>query len=248
MNLFFKDEFTIMLLIYWKKGWGLMRIFNIKRKSKPPIIVFSQEFSYAIEYVNDVLTRERSTADKIVILDFMIDVIKKDLKTDLLSCIFYSQEHFTRHFRYPFPLFYCDEQGNEQDLPVEGAIQINLAQDDILVMPWHRERLCGQIKNIFSNNFVYDRSNHKAYYFSFIDLCYVYNGNHSVSSGIVFKKGTIEAKKVDLTKLFPHIHTDGKHWYNTHSGNKIGALADFRLGIIYEIAKIKYTVENDLTA
>lgn len=220
-------------------------MFRIFKKTTKPACVPAQEFKFAMDFAKDTLAIEKSNQDRIVILNFMLNVIKKDLQTDLLSHIFYSEEHFAKQFRYPFPLFYYDEQGNEQGLPEEGIIEIDLAQDAVLVLPWHRERLRGQIKNIFSNNFVYDRSNHMAYCFPYIDLCYVYNGIHSVSSGIFHKKGIIKAKAYDITKLFFQIHTDGRNWYNSHNNEKRGELADFRLGIIYEIAKMKYAIENN---
>mgnify|MGYP000850276041 CR=1 FL=1 len=204
----------------------------------------AQEFIHAIDFMKLVLETEKSDKDKIIILDFMLSAIREDLKTDLLTHIFYSEEHFNRRLDYPFPLFYSDEQGNEISLKEEKEIEIDLAADCVLTLPWNRGRLRNQIKNLFNNDFVYHSNNHWAYYFPYLGLCYVYNGKHSVASGIVYKKGKIEAKQYDITKLFPHVYADGQNWYNSHTREKKGKLADFRLGIIFEVAKAKYQLEN----
>ncbi len=221
-----------------------MRILKWKRKIKPSPARFKKEFDFAMNFVKQTLEREKNNKDKIIILDFMLTVIKEDLKTDLLSHILYSKEHFERYFRYPIPLFYYDEKGNEIAIKELGAVELNLAQDCVLALPWHQERLCEQIKNIFTNKFIYDEYNQWGYYFPYIGLCYVYNGIHSVASGIVHKKGTITVEQYDITELFSHIYTDGQNWYSSHNDNNLGRLADFRLGIIYEIAKVKHQLEQ----
>lgn len=96
------------------------------------------------------------------------------------------------------------------------------------------------IKNIFANKFEFDELNHKAYYFSHVNICYVYNGNHSIASGVVYKKGYITAEECDVSRLFDHVYTDGSHWYNSHNNQALDNLFDFRVGIIYEITKLKY--------
>lgn len=162
------------------------------------------EFKFAMDFAQETLAIEKSNEDQIVVLDFMLNVIRNDLSSDIL----YLEEDITA---YPFPLFYYDEQGNKYKLP--------------------------------GNGFVHDKSNHWAYCFPYISLCYVHNGKYLIPSGITYKKGIIQAKEYDITKLFPHMHTDGINWYNSHSNEKRGELADFRLGVIYEIARLKYTIE-----
>ncbi|GGA35299.1 hypothetical protein GCM10007416_05190 [Kroppenstedtia guangzhouensis] len=36
----------------------------------------------------------------------------------------------------------------------------------------------------------------------------------------------------------------GEGWYNVHNNEKIRDLNDFRIGIIYEIAKLKYRIKK----
>jgi hypothetical protein len=207
-------------------------------------VIPAQEFKHAMSFVNGFLEVEKNIQNKLITLDFILKVVKEDLKTDLLSYIFYSKTDFSRQLTYPFPLHYSDRQGVSHSLKQKEAIDVDLAHDCVLVLPWRRDRLYKQITNLFHNNFSYDSRNHKAYYYPYVSLCYVYNGNHSIASGVVHKKGSIKAERYDITELFPHIYTDGQSWYNTHTNEKAGDVTDFRISIIYEIAKAKHQLEK----
>lgn len=202
----------------------------------------THEFGYAMEFAQQALTEESKKEDKIVILDFMLDVIREDLKNDLLSTILYSKENFEKTIKFPFPFCFYDEFGDKHELflPEEKLVGVDLAKDCVLVLPWNRKRMRDSIKNIFANKFEFDELNHKVYYFSHVNICYVYNGNHSIASGVVYKKGYITAEECDVSRLFDHVYTDGLYWYNSHNNQVLDNLFDFRIGIIYEITKLKY--------
>lgn len=220
-----------------------MKIFGKKKKIEPKIEV-GQEFFYAMDYVKKYLENEIEPKNKIVFLDFVLEVIKNDLKYDLLAHIFYNKEHFKEKFRSPLPLFFWDEEGNEKSVSELGVVEIDLAKDSVLVQPWDRKSLYSKIISIKYNNFIYKKLNHYGYYYPYLDLCTIYNGTHSISSGIIYKKGIIEVTAVDITEAFPHIYTDGRYWYNAHNKEKKGNVTDFRLAIIYEVAKIKHGLEK----
>lgn len=205
----------------------------------------TSEFNFAMEFARNVLELESKKEDRIIILDFMLDVVREDLKTDLLSTIFYSKEHFEKWILPPFPCNYYDELGNKYEFcPDDEKIKrVDLSKDCVLVLPWHRERMINSVKRIFLNGFKFHKENHLAYYFPYVDFCYAYNGNHSIASGIVYKNGYVEAKVCDVSKLFKHVYTDGKTWYNSHDKSKLTSVFDFRVGIIYELAKLKYRIE-----
>lgn len=206
------------------------------------------EFNNTIDFVYQVLEYEKDKTDQVIILDYILDVVREDLKTDLLTTILYNKENFDKEIWLPFPCDYYDEQGNvfcsTSERGKNNMIKVDLAKDCVLVLAWDREKLRNSIKNIYKSDFEYHASNHLAYYFSHIDICYAYNGTHSISSGIGHKKGFIEAVYCDTSKLFEHLHTDGVNWYNSHNNNKLTDLFDFRVGILYEIAKLRYKINS----
>jgi hypothetical protein len=212
-----------------------------KHVRKKPEICPSREFNHAIGFARDVIESEESGKDKIIILDFMMDAIREDIKADLLSYIFYNKTDF----QPPFPFTYLNANGEEIRIPELGETTIDLTEVCVLVLPWHRERIKKQAKNLYYNDFIYDPRNHKGYYFPYLSFYYVNNGRHSASAGIIHKKrGTIEVMAYDITAAFPHLHTDGCSWFNSHNNEKRSELTDFRIGILYELAKMKYALEK----
>ena len=220
-----------------------------KRKLKDgPVRAETIEFNWAMDYARLMVKDTSIKEEQIILLDFMLNVIREDLKTDLLSSIFYSKKHFETaiQFTFPFPGRYYDEAGNELRLRMEGEKTekkaVYLATDCVLVLPWDRQSMKSGILNVFTYGFEFNKRDHIAEYYSCVDICYVYNGNHSIASGVVNKKGCIDADEYNISKLFEHVHTDGEFWYNSHNNQKLGALFDLRVGIIYEIAKLKHQI------
>ena len=219
-----------------------------KSKGKEGEISPRSEFIYSMDFVRQTLEYEKEKKDQIIILNYMLDVVRNDLKYDLLTTILYSSEYFTKEISLPFPSYYYDEQGNEVETDSNYGQEkdVDLSENCVLVLPWNRDRLRNSIKNIYKNEFKYHSSNHLAYYYTHVDICYAYNGLHSISSGIGHKKGFIKASERDVSRLFNHVHTDGLYWFNAHNNEKIGEVFDFRIAILYELAKIKYKLENSL--
>ncbi|HBT48667.1 MAG TPA: hypothetical protein DEA61_02160 [Caldanaerobacter subterraneus] len=230
----------------------LKNFFRKKKRSFLERLDPAYEFKYALEFAQQVCEEEKTKEDQILILDYMLSVIREDLKYDVLTNIFYKEKWFDKGLRLPlpFPYYYYNKEGikfsiYEADFKPK---KVDLAKECVLVFPWHREKMRESIKNIGKNEFVFQRTNHKAFYFSPVNICFVYNGNHSIGAGIGFKKGYIEAAEYDVTKLFEHVYTDGLYWYNRHNNQKLeDDLLDFRIGIIYEISKIKHHIEKDAT-
>lgn len=204
------------------------------------------EFKNSMDFVRQTLECEQDVNDQVIILDYILNIVREDLKTDLLATILYSQEHLKKRIYFPFPINYYDEKGREYTLDSDENInrKVDLATDCVLVLSWNRNRLRNSVKNIFKNDFKYDKLNHLAYYFTHIDICYAYNGTHSISSGIGHKKGHIEAVECDIGKLFDHAYTDGVKWYNSHNNTELESVVDFRIAILYEVARKKYNIQK----
>lgn len=215
---------------------------EMKEKSHP-----GWEFGYAMEFVKQTLEYEKTNEDRIIVLNFISELIKEDLKTNLLTTIFYNKEPLEKEITLPFPFYFEDGFGRQASLSTEGGNtkEVDLTNDCVIVLAWDRDRMRNSIKNIFRNPFQFSSTNHLAYYYSYVDICYAYNGTHSISAGIVHRKGSILAKVVDIRPLFDHIYTDGVYWYNQHNHSKICELWDFRIGVIFEISKIKFKLEKN---
>lgn len=209
----------------------------------------SRSFYHTIQLAEIWLEEEKNVEDKIVLLDYLLTVIREDLQTDILTTIIYSKEHFKGELPTLMFPYYYDKEGknhkvNESETPIKV---VDLATDCVLVMPWRRDKLKTAIKEL--KNKVFSQSgNHIARYYSHIDVCYVYNGLHSTGAAIGHKKGKLKAYEVDVSKLFDHLHTDGEYWYNSHTNETYKMkVFDFRFAILYELAKMKYRLEESVS-
>ena len=121
--------------------------------------------------------------------------------------------------------------------------EVDLSNNCIFALPWRSISVISTVNMLSEIDFEYIEGSHGALYFNPYDVCYVHNGIHSISAGMHFKKGKIVADYCDITPLFSNISTDGASWYNIHTNTVIEELCDFRIGLLFEVAKMKYNVE-----
>ncbi|HDX9705977.1 DUF6710 family protein [Bacillus sp. SIMBA_074] len=206
-----------------------------------------QRFLYTMEIIHTWLEEESESLQKNIILDYMMDVIREDLKTSVMTTIFYREEHFKDYDRRMFfPMSYYNENGEE--LKIYGisnkeSININLKDECVIAIPWNRKRMKKAVKEIYIRDFVFDPYNHESTYYTPINVCHIECGNHSIAAGIGYAKGRITSKKVDISEAFPHLFSDGAYWYNVHTKRKLYPVFDFRIAILFELAKLKNNIE-----
>ncbi|WP_316335396.1 DUF6710 family protein [Clostridium sp.] len=218
---------------------------KILEKEKEGNITGKHKFDNAISWAKDIIDNE-SKENAIIMLDYMMETIRNDLKYSFLTEIIYSPRFQTLNItRKTFiPEFYVDEKGNKVNVTNRLNKKINLRNDTIIVVPYRRERKRNAIVYLKNNIFKYMEDNHMGKYYELVDITYIYNGIHSISSGVELgKDNDITVKEVvNIVELFPNIHTDGIEWINSHSNKSIYEVIDFRIAILFELARLKYNI------
>lgn len=225
-------------------------LFLNKRKEKELEKVNSvpcpkSEYSFVMEHVNFTLGLEESLEDKINMVNFFMEIIRKDIQYDLMSKFLYSEMDGI-YIDVPFPLTLMSKDVNATDkaILINGEKEIDLSRDTVILLPWDRHAFSYTVKSICKNGFKYIRSNHKAYYYSDIDLAYVYRGNHSIATGAIKRTGKIKAMEYDIKNLFKILTTDGRYWY-VNGEKHLTEVFDFRIAALYEMAKLKHVLQNN---
>ena len=197
-------------------------------------------FSHALNNARSCLQNENEKERKIIILDLIMQVIRDDLKTSKLASLFYNCESCDPSKRGSFfPISYHDKNGIKTStyiLTPEGRRKVSLADDCVVISPWSQE----QCNKTILTDFKYDANIHFSTYYKPLNICRIENGSQSISSAMGHKKGIILSKEIDISHSFPHIFSDGLHWYNTHTKENLSPVLDFRIAIIFELAKIKH--------
>lgn len=191
----------------------------------------------ALELANTWID-EKNTEESEELLDYLINSLLSDVCS---SSIVHPIITFPSELIHsPFPESYIDYYGNRNDISSEETIDVELDKAMVYVRPWNTERTRSSLMLLKSSNFKYIKENHFSIFYKDINLCFVYNGNHSINAGRYYKKGTITSKVYHLEKLYPHCYTDGVYWYNSHSKEILHRVDDFRLATVYSIAQLKY--------
>lgn len=221
----------------------------LKIKDMPYLIKyvdFNSSFNNGIMFMEMALRQNKTAEDKIMALNYIIDTIKRDIQTDLISDIIYKNGNKKENFVL-FPLSYYDEKGNVHNLGIEANVikDIDFEKDFVISTPWEKERIFDVIKKIKRYGFRYNENNHCSVYYTDVDICFVTStGNHSVSVGINNRKGRIKSQVINISPLFEHVYSDdGLYWYDKHTKNKISSVQDFRLALIFEITKEKLSLK-----
>lgn len=82
--------------------------------------------------------------------------------------------------------------------------------------------------------------NHRAEYYTVLNLAAIWNGTHSGSAGIFYSNGDISADVFDIRELFDHVTTNGIDWINLHNGEILEEVKEPCLAVLYEIARLKH--------
>ena len=238
------------------KKWGLERFirklergkgFNFERLEdgyKSDILERKnrQNYSNSIKSINKMLSHAGEVGcSKKDLIDYLIDLIGRDLKQDCLANIIYGRKSID--LLYWFPDKYYNKSGEVQEIEhvedEELKVEVDFSKICTFSIPWNHCRVPRNLAYLKGKKFLYDKTNHYAIYYPEINICHVYNGRHSASIGISNNKGKIKAEQFNIKPLFGNVHTDGYRWYCSHSGFRLERIRDFRFGLLFELAKMK---------
>lgn len=199
-------------------------------------------YRHALDYINITL-EGKEASEKKALLEYYMMAIRQDIQSDYLTAVIYRNEYYDRNILHPLPACYQDEAGNKVNPLSKTVRAIDLASNNstVISFPWNQDSLINAVLNVFLKGFDYDTHDHKAIYYAGLDVVLVTSGKHSIAAAVVKKEGQILAEEYDVTQLFPHVMVDEKRmqWIDCHSGKVLCEVRDFRMALLYELAKKK---------
>lgn len=119
---------------------------------------------------------------------------------------------------------------------------ISLSKNLVIPLAWNTSRFVNCISSIgndMNNNFAYDVINHYSLLILPLNITIMYNGNHSILTGILKGEGTIfPTEIVDITYMYENrIKFDGCNFIN-ENGLELHHAKYFELGILYEVGRL----------
>jgi len=203
------------------------------------------QFKFGMNFIESI--KSKSTKDEqLLLLDFFIDTIKNDLQSEFMSHIFFNKQEGLTPLNSLIPHSCYNANGEYIEINDKSTKIIKLKSDTVFVRTWVETRLFDSLKLLAKTPFRYDEYNHFGYYYNFLDFALIYNGNHSITAGVYYKKGEIELPVCLTEKLFPHVYATHDSWCNAHNDEIIEEISDFRVSLIYEASKLKYKLKYNI--
>ena len=82
-------------------------------------------------------------------------------------------------------------------------------------------------------------------YYQYLDVFQIRNSKKFDTTGDIQKTDVIQSRYIyNTTRMFAHVRTNGSEWINVHNDKIIADVLDFRVAILYALARIKYFIER----
>lgn len=130
-----------------------------------------------------------------------------------------------------------------QETKSKDKYTINLSEDIAISSPWTSDRFIKSMSCIGENKpcgtWRKDSSNHYIELLMPFRIAWFGNGYHSGMTGILHGQGVAEADETyDATPLFDFMHTNGVHFYDTATGEKLSNVKHVEFAAIYELGRL----------
>lgn len=225
-----------------------------KKRSINPKHQFNCVYDYIIDIIKDV---DKETA--ILFCDYVIDIMCKNIESNMqLDFInqnvddfvlsFHENEYENKNSYSPYIWFPVGVTVNGKRINIEtdSTVDVDLAKCHLFCNTRKTNSLLELLKKISNSGFHFDKDRHRAMYIEYLNICtFVNDGVHSLSIAHHLQQGKITAKLMDITAIFPYISTDGDCWYVNDDTHNEYIAEDYRFCLVYEIAKLKYSLEDN---
>ena len=203
------------------------------------------QFDEIFIFIQQGLEQQKVIEEKIDLLNYLLTVLREDLKYSLIAEVIYKKRAIDLKHRF-IPDFKTQDG---EDLNVNrcqtGIIKdISLSDDCVIGVPWAAEQIWKKTSWMLRRPFIND-SNHQAVYLPELKVCFVLSGNHSIAVGVVYRKGLIKANECSIIPAFDHLQTDGENWINSHTNEILEPVKDFRIAAMFEIAKMIHQLKME---
>ena len=207
-------------------------------------IQFDNGSCYVQALQNIDLWLPRTDEDKIRYYSFVIDRLKLAIAADSHLDFILRQDldDNTKLWTF-FPMYTYTNFLDCECIETEEIIKLDLSRDLLAASTSKGNSIITHLKARLDDDYK-QSCNHRVKFFSYIDFGVVYNGVHSTTSAMYYKKGTLNAELCDFPRLFSSTTTNGVEWQSTTANKNMGLVRDYRYAVLYEIAKRKFGIDG----
>ncbi len=214
----------------------------------------TKEEAYWKDWASEVISAihtsflNKGTKEELLIrCNYLMYVFKQELAAFGKTSMFIKGIDINSIRGYIFSTYYFAEDGSEAKLKAVGRKKIAL-NSDVVIMPWHMIRLTNCLANIRNTNYQNNPTEEDGFYIQQLDLAVIQTGNHHTSVGAFYNTGEVELDVYDISPMFSRtrVGSNGIDFYDSVTKEKISVTSCHIFGVLYEIARIKFCIENDI--
>jgi hypothetical protein len=187
------------------------------------------DFNTAVSIIKEHSRSIDDAGERLCFLEYTLYAVRSDLVSSYRAKLFYKR--FVNNQISFMPSIH-DSGCQKKEIALESA--------HVFSVPWKIESISELSVVLRDRPFKQDDLNHLAIYYPYMDICYVHNGIHSATMGKYYCKGVIHADIYNIEKAFECYYTDGCSWYGTETGERKGNVFDYRIAVLFEIARMIY--------
>lgn len=223
-----------------------MRFF---KKRKEAILPCYTKFDYtkALMHVSYLLDEVETPKDKIDILEFLMKSVRQQIQLEsILSYIYPGKFMQQKNFNIILPMELLTDGGLIEPAK-ETHTTIDFSKTVTVSTPKEAKKYARAIIDVNSRGFTYNKNNHFATYYKYLDICVITNGYHHTAAAILNNKGTIIAShEYDTALIFPYVSINNNVEIEIVNDDIFLRSPDIRFALLYTFAKMKWQIENNI--
>lgn len=198
-----------------------------------------------LRYLN--ITADKN--EKIMLLDYYIKVIKKDIEADDLSFMIYPESNKSGQYNNipKLPLFshyYDNDKKAVMSMNDSEIMEIDLSDTDIVVLTTDNRKIYQNLLDLSKYSDPKPVIN-QAIYMKYVNLCFFKCGHHQMAVRKMYNtQCRFEVLDYKIENAFADVSTNGADWEHRYFDEN-ERVYDFRMSVIYTLAKLKYYYENE---
>ena len=186
----------------------------------------------------------RSPEEQAAYLDFLIEVLKRDIQGSYITGFFHERPANNKHLVFPIPAVFEDE-----DIPT--IEKLPLQDKTIITFPRERRSIVDAICHIREEGFKPDRESANGDYYPQLNMVIIRNCQHHIAVAEVCKANPFASVcEYNLDKALGRIGVsrNGESWVRLNAdgseGEKIADVVDVRFALMYRFYEMSYELKR----
>ncbi len=190
----------------------------------------SNLFHTAIQSFDALISQADSLEEKCRICDFCIKIIASEMAVSRFYYLIYLGDHKNTNRVSVIP--FIKPQGKEK---------ITIGSKIVVSAPWSYRKLGRAILDTEQHGLAADYRTSYGSYYEELNLVIIRTRFHHAATASIRGKGTCTVERYRLKDYFDTLNTNGVTWFY---GTEEESVRDYRLAVLYQIAKQKHQYKN----